>query len=90
MIVVPKATGQNVAEISPNIDNVPELMDSPAAAEAEVDDVTWAQRPKRQFLAGLALGSLIAHRRPYYGHGYRYPYYGGYHQGYYPYHGYGG
>lgn len=61
------------------------------AATIDYSTVDEEGRPKRQFLAGLALGSFIGHRhhhhgyygRPYYGgYGYGRPYYG-HHHGYY-------
>lgn len=81
------AAGQDIADISPSEE------DLGSQAALPVDAENGAERPKRQFLAGLALGSLIAHRRPYYGYGhgygYGYPQYGGYYGGY-PHYGYSG
>ncbi len=80
-----------------DIDSVPVMEALEPVVETEdpatIDylNVDEEGRPKRQFLAGLALGSLIGHRRhhhgyygrPYYGgYGYGRPYYG-HHHGYY-------
>lgn len=81
LVILMMALSTNAEEIPVGI-SVMQPMDKPV--DVEMNQENAPVRPKRQFLAGLLLGSLIGghHHHGYHHHHHRPQYYGGYNNAY--------